>query len=285
MIISMTGFGKSETKFQRKKLSVEIRSLNSKNIDLNFRIPYKYREIESKIRTKINGELSRGKIDLLININLQDEDKSSSLNYTVIKKYIDELKKISDSSEAELLKMAIRLPESIKIEKEDISKEEKKILFKIIDRAIIKLNQYRTSEGKSIEKDFKSRIKSIYKLVKNVDKLAPKRKEKIRKKIEVLSRQNLKEIDNKRMEQEIFYFIEKLDINEEIVRLKSNLKYFEKIMSEKSPNGKKLTFITQEIGREINTLGSKANDEGLQKTVVEMKDELEKIKEQLLNVL
>ncbi len=285
MIISMTGFGKSETKFQRKKLSVEIRSLNSKNIDLNFRIPYKYREIESKIRTKINGELSRGKIDLLININLQDEDKSSSLNYTVIKKYIDELKKISDSSEAELLKMAIRLPESIKIEKEDISKEEKKILFKIIDRAIIKLNQYRTSEGKSIEKDFKSRIKSIYKLVKNVDKLAPKRKEKIRKKIEVLSKQNLKEIDNKRMEQEIFYFIEKLDINEEIVRLKSNLKYFEKIMSEKSPNGKKLTFITQEIGREINTLGSKANDEGLQKTVVEMKDELEKIKEQLLNVL
>ena len=285
MIISMTGFGKSETKFQRKKLNVEIRSLNSKNIDLNFRIPYKYREIESKIRTKINGELSRGKIDLLININLQDEDKSSSLNYTVIKKYIDELKKISDSSEAELLKMAIRLPESIKIEKEDISKEEKKILFKIIDRAIIKLNQYRTSEGKSIEKDFKSRIKSIYKLVKNVDKLAPKRKEKIRKKIEVLSRQNLKEIDNKRMEQEIFYFIEKLDINEEIVRLKSNLKYFEKIMSEKSPNGKKLTFITQEIGREINTLGSKANDEGLQKTVVEMKDELEKIKEQLLNVL
>ena len=285
MIISMTGFGKSETKFQRKKLSVEIRSLNSKNIDLNFRIPYKYREIESKIRTKINGELSRGKIDLLININLQDEDKSSSLNYTVIKKYIDELKKISDSSEAELLKMAIRLPESIKIEKEDISKEEKKILFKIIDRAIIKLNQYRTSEGKSIEKDFKSRVKSIYKLVKNVDKLAPKRKEKIRKKIEVLSKQNLKEIDNKRMEQEIFYFIEKLDINEEIVRLKSNLKYFEKIMSEKSPNGKKLTFITQEIGREINTLGSKANDEGLQKTVVEMKDELEKIKEQLLNVL
>ena len=285
MIISMTGFGKSETKFQRKKLSVEIRSLNSKNIDLSFRIPYKYREIESKIRTKINGELSRGKIDLLININLQDEDKSSSLNYTVIKKYIDELKKISDSSEAELLKMAIRLPESIKIEKEDISKEEKKILFKIIDRAIIKLNQYRTSEGKSIEKDFKSRIKSIFKLVKNIDKLAPKRKEKIRKKIEVLSKQNLKEIDNKRMEQEIFYFIEKLDINEEIVRLKSNLKYFEKIMSEKSPNGKKLTFITQEIGREINTLGSKANDEGLQKTVVEMKDELEKIKEQLLNVL
>jgi len=281
----MTGFGKSETKFQRKKLSVEIRSLNSKNIDLNFRIPYKYREIESKIRTKINGELSRGKIDLLININLQDEDKSSSLNYTVIKKYIDELKKISASSEAELLKMAIRLPESIKIEKEDISKEEKKILFKIIDRAIIKLNQYRTSEGKSIEKDFKSRIKSIFKLVKNIDKLAPKRKEKIRKKIEVLSKQNLKEIDNKRMEQEIFYFIEKLDINEEIVRLKSNLKYFEKIMSEKSPNGKKLTFITQEIGREINTLGSKANDEGLQKTVVEMKDELEKIKEQLLNVL
>ena len=285
MIISMTGFGKSETKFQRKKLNVEIRSLNSKNIDLNFRIPYKYREIESKIRTKINGKLSRGKIDLLINIDLQDEDKTSSLNYTVIKKYIDELKKISESSESELLKMAIRLPESIKIEKEDISKEEKKILFKIIDRAIIKLNQYRTSEGKSIEKDFKSRIKSIYKLVKNVDKLAPKRKERIRKKIEELSKQNLSEIDNKRMEQEIFYFIEKLDINEELVRLKSNLKYFEKIMSEKSPNGKKLTFISQEIGREVNTLGSKANDERLQKTVVEMKDELEKIKEQLLNVL
>ena len=285
MIISMTGFGKSETKFQRKKLNVEIRSLNSKNIDLNLRVPNRYREIESKIRTKINGELSRGKIDLLIGIDLHDEDKLSSLNHTAIRKYIDELKKISDSSELELLKMAIKLPESIKIEKQDISKEEKKIFFKIIDNAILKLNKYRISEGRSIEKDFKNRINAIYKLVKNVDKLAPKRKEKIRKKIEDLSRQNLNEIDNKRMEQEIFYFIEKLDINEEIVRLKSNLQYFEKIMSEKSPNGKKLTFISQEIGREINTLGSKANDEKLQKIVVEMKDELEKIKEQLLNVL
>ena len=281
----MTGFGKSETKFQRKQLVAEIRSLNSKNIDLNLRIPNRYREIESKIRTKINGELSRGKIDLLISIDLQDEDKTSSLNYPVIKKYIKELKKISDSSESELLKMAIRLPESIKIEKEDISKQEKQILFKIIEKAILKLNQYRTSEGKSIEKDFKIRIKKINKLVKKVDKLAPKRKERIRTKIQELSKQNLTEIDNKRMEQEIFYFIEKLDINEEIVRLKSNLKYFEKIMREKSPNGKKLTFISQEIGREINTLGSKSNDEKLQKAVVEMKDELEKIKEQLLNVL
>ena len=281
----MTGFGKSETKFQRKQLVAEIRSLNSKNIDLNLRIPNRYREIESKIRTKINGELSRGKIDLLISIDLQDEDKTSSLNYPVIKKYIKELKKISDSSESELLKMAIRLPESIKIEKEDISKQEKQILFKIIEKAILKLNQYRTSEGKSIEKDFKIRIKKINKLVKKVDKLAPKRKERIRTKIQELSKQNLNEIDNKRMEQEIFYFIEKLDINEEIVRLKSNLKYFEKIMREKSPNGKKLTFISQEIGREINTLGSKSNDEKLQKAVVEMKDELEKIKEQLLNVL
>ena len=285
MIISMTGFGKSETKFQRKKINAEIRSLNSKNIDLNLRIPSRYREIESKIRTKINGELSRGKIDLLIGIDLQDEDKSSSLNYTVIKKYINELKKISDSPESELLKMAIRLPDSVKIEKENISKEEKKILYKIIDNAIIKLNQYRISEGKAIEKDFKSRINIIHKLMKSIDKLAPKRKEKIRNKIEFLSKQNLKEIDNKRMEQEIFYFIEKLDINEEIVRLKSNLKYFEKIMNKKAPNGKKLTFISQEIGREINTLGSKANDEKLQKIVVEMKDELEKIKEQLLNVL
>lgn len=285
MIVSMTGFGKSETKFQRKKLIAEIRSLNSKNIDLNLRIPNRYREIESKIRTKINGELSRGKIDLLISIDLQDEDKTSSLNYPVIKKYIKELKKISDSSESELLKMAIRLPESIKIEKEDISKQEKQILFKIIEKAILKLNQYRNSEGKSIEKDFKVRVKNIHKLVKMIDKSAPKRKEKIRTKIQELSKQNLNEIDNKRMEQEIFYFIEKLDINEEIVRLKSNLKYFEKIMREKSPNGKKLTFISQEIGREINTLGSKSNDEKLQKAVVEMKDELEKIKEQLLNVL
>ena len=145
MIISMTGFGKSETKFQRKKLNAEIRSLNSKNIDLNLRVPNRYREIESKIRAKINGELSRGKIDLLISIDLQDEDKISSLNHTIIKKYIGELKKISDSSESDLLKMAIRLPESIKIEKEDISKEEKKVLFKIIDKAIIKLNQYRVS--------------------------------------------------------------------------------------------------------------------------------------------
>ena len=281
----MTGFGKSETKFQRKKLNAEIRSLNSKNIDLNLRVPNRYREIESKIRTKINGELSRGKIDLLVGVDLHDEDKLSSLNHTVIKKYINELKKISNSSESELLKMAIRLPESIKIEKEDISKEEKKILFKIIDNAILKLKQYRISEGKSIQKDFKNRIKAIYKLIKSVDKLAPKRKEKIRKKIEDLSWQNLNEIDNKRMEQEIFYFIEKLDINEEIVRLKSNLKYFEKIMNKKAPNGKKLTFISQEIGREINTLGSKANDEKLQKIVVEMKDELEKIKEQLLNGL
>ena len=133
------------------------------------------------------------------------------------------------------------------MKKKIFQKKKKKILFKIIDTAILKLNQYRISEGKSIQKDFKNRIKAIYKLVKSVDKLAPKRKEKIRKKIEHLSSQNLNEIDNKRMEQEIFYFIEKLDINEEIVRLESNLKYFEKIMTEKSPNGKKLTFISQEI--------------------------------------
>ena len=182
MIVSMTGFGKSETKFQRKKLIAEIRSLNSKNIDLNLRIPNRYREIESKIRTKINGELSRGKIDLLISIDLQDEDKTSSLNYTIIKKYINELKKFPIHLSRNF-KMAIRLPES-KLKKK-IFQNRKKILFKIIDKAILKLNQYRTSEGKSIEKDFKTRVKAIYKLVKKVDKLAPKEKKKLERRSKI----------------------------------------------------------------------------------------------------
>jgi uncharacterized protein (TIGR00255 family) len=281
----MTGFGKSETQFDNKKIVVELRTLNSKNIDLNIRTPHSYREIESLIRKEVNNHLTRGKIDISIFVDNSGLESSSKLNQEVIKGYMNQLRSIEPIDDLELLKIAVRLPDTLKSEKEDLDEQEKKAVVSLVVETIQKVNQHRASEGAVLEKDFISRLEELRHLLEEVIKIDPERTEKVREKL-VAAVDHLKaEVDQNRFEQELIYYLEKYDITEEKVRLKNHIDYFFEIMNQQIPNGKKLGFIAQEMGREINTIGSKANHAGLQKIVVQMKDELEKIKEQLLNVL
>ncbi|MCH1538538.1 MAG: YicC family protein [Flavobacteriaceae bacterium] len=285
MITSMTGFGKSETQVLNKKMTVEIRTLNSKNIDLNFRVPHVFRELEPQMRTFLNKQLTRGKIDVSVYVEGNSNQNSNLLNKEVIDNYIAQLKGIHDGDTTELLKMALRLPDTLKTEKEDLKEEEKDALLEVFSSALKNVNEYRRNEGAALGKDFIERLNIINNLLKEVITIDPERKEKISVKLKTALDQLEIDIDQNRMEQELIYYLEKYDITEEKVRLANHLNYFEEIMAQEKPNGKKLGFIAQEMGREINTIGSKANHSGLQKIVVQMKDELEKIKEQLLNVL
>ena len=285
MITSMTGFGKSETQVLNKKMTVEIRTLNSKNIDLNFRVPHVFRELEPQMRTFLNKQLTRGKIDVSVYVEGNSNQNSNLLNKEVIDNYIAQLKGIHDGDTTELLKMALRLPDTLKNEKEDLKEEEKEALLEVFSSALKNVNEYRRNEGAALGKDFIERLNIINNLLKEVITIDPERKEKISVKLKTAVDQLEIDIDQNRMEQELIYYLEKYDITEEKVRLANHLNYFEEIMAQEKPNGKKLGFIAQEMGREINTIGSKANHSGLQKIVVQMKDELEKIKEQLLNVL
>ena len=281
----MTGFGKSETQVLNKKMTVEIRTLNSKNIDLNFRVPHVFRELEPQMRTFLNKQLTRGKIDVSVYVEGNSNQNSNLLNKEVIDNYIAQLKGIHDGDTTELLKMALRLPDTLKTEKEDLKEEEKDALLEVFSSALKNVNEYRRNEGAALGKDFIERLNIINNLLKEVITIDPERKEKISVKLKTALDQLKIDIDQNRMEQELIYYLEKYDITEEKVRLANHLNYFEEIMAQEKPNGKKLGFIAQEMGREINTIGSKANHSGLQKIVVQMKDELEKIKEQLLNVL
>jgi len=285
MITSMTGFGKSETQVLNKKMTVEIRTLNSKNIDLNFRVPHLYRELEPQLRGILNKELTRGKIDVSVYIEGNIATNTSQLNKEVIDDYITQLKAIHPGETTELLKMAIRLPDALKTEKEDLKEEEKEALLTTFSSALADVNAYRQNEGAALGKDFTKRIEVIHNLLEEVIEIDPERKEKITLKLKTALDKLVVETDENRLEQELIYYLEKYDITEEKVRLTNHLAYFNEIMAQEEPNGKKLGFIAQEMGREINTIGSKANHSGLQKIVVQMKDELEKIKEQLLNVL
>lgn len=281
----MTGFGKSETQVLNKKMTVEIRTLNSKNIDLNFRVPHLYRELEPQLRGILNKELTRGKIDVSVYIEGNIATNTSQLNKEVIDDYITQLKAIHPGETTELLKMAIRLPDALKTEKEDLKEEEKEALLATFSSALADVNAYRQNEGAALGKDFTKRIEVIHNLLEEVIEIDPERKEKITLKLKTELDKLVVETDENRLEQELIYYLEKYDITEEKVRLTNHLAYFNEIMAQEEPNGKKLGFIAQEMGREINTIGSKANHSGLQKIVVQMKDELEKIKEQLLNVL
>jgi uncharacterized protein (TIGR00255 family) len=285
MITSMTGFGKSETSILNKKIVVEIRTLNSKNIDLNFRVPHIFRELEPQLRGTISEQLNRGKVDVSVYIETDRGSNTTHLNKEVVNDYIKQLNQIHQGDRTELLKIAVRLPDTLKTEKEDLRKEEKEALIDVFSSALIQVNNYRKNEGAALEKDFNQRLEVLEKLLSEVIQIDPDRKEKVSLKLRNSLEQLTVEIDQNRMEQELIYYLEKYDITEEKVRLDNHLSYFKEIMSQDQPNGKKLGFISQEIGREINTIGSKANHSGLQKIVVEMKDELEKIKEQLLNVL
>ena len=281
----MTGFGKSEVLVLTKKLTVEIRTLNSKNIDLNFRVPHIFRELEPQLRGLLNKGLTRGKIDVSVYVEGNSGKNTTQINKEVIDDYIAQLQGIHQGETTELLKMAIRLPDSLKTEKEDLKEEEKEALLTVFSSALERVNDYRENEGAALGKDFVIRLDVIKNLLDDAILIDPERKEKITLKLKTALDQLTLEIDQNRLEQELIYYLEKYDITEEKVRLANHLAYFNEIMAQDQPNGKKLGFISQEMGREINTIGSKANHSGLQKIVVQMKDELEKIKEQLLNVL
>lgn len=285
MIQSMTGYGKEVIQLPSKTITIEIKSLNSKGLDLNTRVPSTYREKELEIRDLLAKSLQRGKIDFSIFIEVTGEATTTQLNEIVIKQYIKQLANVVNGDPVELLKMAVRMPDALKTEREEIDEKEYKAILKGTDKALKEINKYRSDEGKVLEKDFLERIKGISKLLEEVIAIDPERipavKERLRKAISDIQ----EKVDENRFEQEMVYYLEKYDITEEKVRLKNHLDYFEQAIKSEDSNGKKLGFITQEIGREINTIGSKANYAPMQQLVVQMKDELEKIKEQALNVL
>ncbi len=285
MIKSMTGYGKSVIQLPTKKITVELKSLNSKNLDLNTRVPSSYREKELEIRKLISKSLVRGKVDFNLYIEVTGEKTTAKVNEGVVKQYMNQLKNISSVAEVELLKMAVKMPDSMKTEREEIDAGEFKNILEAVNEALTALNKYRSDEGTVLGNDFKIRIKNISELLIKVLAVDSERmaivKNRLRKAVE-----DLKEaVDENRFEQELIYYLEKYDITEEKVRLKNHLNYFNEALASSDSNGKKIGFICQEIGREINTIGSKSNHAPMQQLVVQMKDELEKIKEQSLNVL
>ena len=288
MIQSMTGFGKSIVALPSKKITIELKSLNSKNLDLNARMPSQYRERELDLRGKIAKSLSRGKVDFSLYVEITGEATTASVNAAVVKKYIQQLKEIpstGSADEASLLEIAMRLPDTLKTEREEIDESEFNAIDQGLEEALAEINDFRDAEGKALEKDFVLRIETLQQLLQEVIEIDPQRidavKERLQKGIEELK----ENVDENRFEQELVYYIEKYDITEEKTRLENHLSYFTETLNSSDSNGKKLGFIGQEIGREINTIGSKSNFAPMQKLVVQMKDELEKIKEQLLNVL
>lgn len=288
MIQSMTGFGKHTVELPNKKITIEIKTLNSKNLDLNARMPSQYREKELSLRNKISKSLQRGKVDFSLYAEVTGEETSSTINAVVVKNYISQLRAIPETGrkdDVELLKMAIRLPDALKTEREEVEEDEFTAIEEGVENALQEVTRYRLDEGKALEQDFVLRINNINKILSEIIAIDPQRveavKERLRKGIA-----DLKEsVDENRFEQELVYYIEKYDITEEKIRLENHLSYFTESLNSSDSNGKKLAFIGQEIGREVNTIGSKSNFAPMQKLVVEMKDELEKIKEQLLNVL
>jgi len=286
MIQSMTGYGKAVAEFSDKKITVEIRSLNSKSLDLNTRLPFLYKEKELEIRKLLSEKLQRGKIDFSITTEATSLSKAQSINPDIIKAYISEFKQIvPEASDAELLAIVMRLPDVMAFTCKEIEEDEWKQALELILKAVENLAQFRLDEGKVLEQEFIQRNNSILALLKEVEPFEKERigtlKERFTKNLEELS----SEYDQNRFEQELIYYLEKLDITEEKVRLKNHCEYFLENLKSDESEGKKLGFICQEIGREINTLGSKSNHSGMQKIVVQMKDELEKMKEQVLNIL
>jgi uncharacterized protein (TIGR00255 family) len=285
MIMSMTGYGKKETQWEDKRISIEIRALNSKNADVNLRTPSYTRELDTEIRKRIAAKMNRGKIDLNIHIEFNGQNAPTKINTQIVKSYMDQLEAFGDTTLSERLALAMRLPDTLNSDRDSLNDEEKKVIFELLDTVIKDINSYRADEGKSLEKDFILRIDLIESHLEALKKIEPERNQKIELKLREALADLKIEIDANRFEQELIFYLEKFDITEEKVRLKNHLDYFKKIMKSEAPVGKKLGFIAQELGREINTIGSKANHSELQKIVVQMKDELEKIKEQLLNVL
>ena len=285
MIQSMTGYGKAEIQFENKNYVLELRSLNSKVLELNARLPSHIREIEIQLKKIVRENLKRGKVDLNLNIEDNGESGAKTINVTRVNQYIEQLKSIEDGARLELLKIALKLPDTLKSKIEDFDENEIKLIESLLKKAIDALNVFRSDEGKILEREFNKRLENLKSLSKELEMIDPERRAEIQEKLRTSLEALELEVDQNRFEQELIYYLEKYDITEEKVRLKNHIDYFKKTLKSGASNGKKLGFITQEIGREINTIGSKANHAGLQKLVIQMKDELEKIKEQLMNVL
>jgi uncharacterized protein (TIGR00255 family) len=288
---SMTGFGKATAEIPGKKVTVEVRSLNSKQLDLSLRLPYLYKEKELELRGDISKQIERGKVDVTVFTESTQETLPVAINKDLAKTYHKELKALSEElneNNSNLLALVLKMPEVMKPEREvvELDENEWKQVRVVVDKAIEAFQTFRSDEGKTLSQEFTTRIGIIDKLLSDVIGMDAARVENIRSRIKnsIAEAVEKEKIDQNRFEQELVYYIEKLDITEEKLRLKTHIDYFMNTMKEPAA-GRKLGFITQEIGREINTIGSKANDAGVQKLVVQMKDELEKIKEQLLNVL
>lgn len=292
MVKSMTGFGKTTVESGNKKVVIEIKSLNSKQLDLNLRIPNLYKEKEMEIRSLIKEQLDRGKVDMCIYFDNAESDKDVSINKAVVMQYFNQMVEISNQLGVQpdkdgLLQTIMRFPDTLQVKSEELDDEEWTRLRGGIMQALEEINKFRMQEGKALMKDISHRIELIQNLAAEVPQFEGRRVDVIRQKLQEKMNEwtDVKNIDQNRMEQEIIYYLEKLDITEEKVRLANHCKYFMETVEKEEAPGRKIGFIAQEIGREINTMGSKANDHDIQKLVVRMKDELEKIKEQSLNVL
>ncbi|WP_166386219.1 MULTISPECIES: YicC family protein [unclassified Polaribacter] len=284
----MTGYGKSVLQLPTKKVTIEIKSLNSKNLDLNVRIPSYYKEKELAVRKKLASALVRGKVDFSIFVEMTADETSTTINHGVVKEYMQQLRNVvqtGTTNDVELLKMAVRMPDALKTEREELDENEWNLINESVDIAIKDIVQYRIDEASSLEIDFKERIANIKTYLEEVKALDGDRVENVKTRLKKAIDDLKVDTDENRFEQELIYYLEKLDINEEKVRLANHLDYFLQTMESKDSNGKKLGFIVQEMGREINTTGSKANFAPMQKAVIQMKNELEQIKEQILNVL
>lgn len=286
MIQSMTGFGKASLQLPTKKITIEIKSLNSKGLDLNVRMPSALREMELGLRNRIAQKLERGKVDFSLFVEITGEETTSKINVPIVKSYIAQMKDvIPDADATELMKMAVRMPDALKTERDEIDENEWAQIETLVDEALVNILSFRTSEGVALEKEFIIRIGNILRLMNETLAYDEERianvKERLRNSIADLE----VNVDENRFEQELIFYLEKLDITEEKVRLENHLNYFLETLAGTEANGRKLGFIGQEMGREINTMGSKSNHAQMQKLVVQMKDELEKIKEQVLNVL
>ncbi len=281
----MTGFGKHVIQLPSKKITVELKSLNSKSLDLNARMPSTYREKELEMRKTIANSLVRGKIDFNLYVEITGDETTSKVNEGAVRQYMKQLRTIADGDDAHLLEMALRLPDTLKTERDDLDPEEYKTIRQALTAALTEINSFRSEEGNVLERDFQARLQNLSTLLEQVVQMDPERISGIRERLEKAVADLKTEVDANRFEQELIYYLEKFDITEEKVRLANHLEYFKSTLQSEDSNGKKLGFISQEMGREINTIGSKANYAPMQQLVVQMKDELEKIKEQMLNVL
>lgn len=287
----MTGYGKAEGSYLNKNITIEIRALNSKQSDISLKLPSALKEKEIELRKRVGEYLGRGKISGLVFYEATGQEQAATLNQAVIKKYIKQIKRISDDQrinfDSRLLQTALQMPEAYEKEEPEIKQEEWKVVWQTMEEALQEVIRFREQEGQAIENDLRERVEALRNFLHQIDPHDKARVERIREKLQekLKAYRNNFEVDQNRFEQELVYYLEKLDITEEKVRLENHFSYLQELLSQQEPVGKKLNFLTQEIGREINTIGSKSNDFEMQRLVVQMKDELEKIREQVMNVL